>query len=476
MSFENYLTEGFYDELFERDGRPRAYASSLISRLTQFSTADLVSRQKSAESTLRRLGITFGSRDEKNAEHIFPFDIIPRLIDSKTWKRISKGVAQRVQAVNAFINDIYSKQLILKDGVIPRDIVLSSPGYTAVCLGIKPKKGIWTQISGIDLVRDADGRFYVLEDNMRCPSGVSYVVENRRVLKCTFPGLFESLDVEPVDDYPERLLQTMQSTSPVDPEDTVAVILTPGVYNSAYYEHSFLAKSMGIPLVEGSDLFVANKLVYMKTTRGPRQVHVVYRRIDDDFLDPQVFRPDSMLGVPGIFEAWRSGNVTLVNAPGTGLGDDKAIYAFVPKMIRYYLNEEPILESVPTWLCAYEADRNHVLENLDKLVVKCVHQSGGYGMLIGPRSDDEERARFRELILKDPRSYIAQPTLSLSRVPTLLDSHFEGRHVDLRPFVLYGDEIYVQPGGLTRVAMKRGSLVVNSSQGGGSKDTWVIRN
>lgn len=476
MSFENYLTEGFYDELFERDGRPRAYASSLISRLTQFSTADLVSRQKSAESTLRRLGITFGSRDEKNAEHIFPFDIIPRLIDSKTWKRISKGVAQRVQAVNAFINDIYSKQLILKDGVIPRDIVLSSPGYTAVCQGIKPKKGIWTQISGIDLVRDADGRFYVLEDNMRCPSGVSYVVENRRVLKCTFPGLFESLDVEPVDDYPERLLQTMQSTSPVDPEDTVAVILTPGVYNSAYYEHSFLAKSMGIPLVEGSDLFVANKLVYMKTTRGPRQVHVVYRRVDDDFLDPQVFRPDSMLGVPGIFEAWRSGNVTLVNAPGTGLGDDKAIYAFVPKMIHYYLNEEPILESVPTWLCAYEADRNHVLENLDKLVVKCVHQSGGYGMLIGPRSDDEERARFRELILKDPRSYIAQPTLSLSRVPTLLDSHFEGRHVDLRPFVLYGDEIYVQPGGLTRVAMKRGSLVVNSSQGGGSKDTWVIRN
>lgn len=476
MSFENYLTEGFYDELFELDGRPRDYASGLISRLRQLSTEDLVSRQRLAESTLRLLGITFRSADERNAEHIFPFDIIPRLIDSKTWVRIRVGVEQRVRAINAFIGDIYAQQLILKDGIIPKDIVLSSPGFSAVCQGIKPRKDIWTHIAGIDLVRDADGRFYVLEDNIRCPSGVSYVVENRRVLKCTFPGLFESLDVEPVDDYPEKLLETLLAISPVDPEDTALVVLTPGVYNAAYYEHCFLAKSMGVPLVEGQDLFVADHKVYMKTTRGPKRVHVVYRRIDDDFLDPRVFRPDSVLGVPGIFDSWRLGHVSLVNAPGTGLGDDKAIYSFVPQMIRYYLGEEPILDSVPTWLCAYESDRRHVLENLEKLVVKCVHQSGGYGMLIGPRSDASERARFKQLILENPRAYIAQPTLSLSRVPTLLGDQFEGRHVDLRPFVLFGDEIYVQPGGLTRVAMKRGSLVVNSSQGGGSKDTWVIRN
>lgn len=476
MSFENYLTEGFYDELFELDGRPRAYATSLISRLKELSTADLLLRQKSAESTLRHLGITFRSRDERNAEQIFPFDIIPRLIDAKTWKRIRRGVEQRVRAINAFIGDIYSKEMILNDGVIPRDIVLSSPGYAPVCMGMRPKNNIWTHISGIDLVRDRDGKFYVLEDNMRCPSGVSYVVENRRVLKCTFPGLFESLDVEPVDDYPEKLLQTLLSVSPVAVEDTILVVLTPGIYNAAYYEHCFLAKSMGVPLVEGQDLFVAEDRVYLKTTRGPKRVHVVYRRIDDDYLDPKVFRPDSMLGVPGIFDAWRKAQVSLVNAPGTGLGDDKAIYSFVPKMIRYYLGEEPILDSVPTWLCAYEGDRKYVLDNLDKLVVKCVHQSGGYGMLIGPRSHEKERAHFRNLILENPRAYIAQPTLSLSRVPTLLESHFEGRHVDLRPFVLFGDEIYVQPGGLTRVAMKRGSLVVNSSQGGGSKDTWVIRN
>ncbi len=476
MSFENYLTEGFYDELFERDGRPRAYASSLISSLNKLSTADLAKRQKSAESTLRHLGITFRSRDEKDSENIFPFDIIPRLIDSKTWQKIRVGVEQRVRAINAFIGDIYSRQLILKDGIIPKDIVLSSPGFASVCQGIRPKNDIWTHISGIDLIRDADGRFYVLEDNMRCPSGVSYVVENRRVLKCTFPGLFESLNVEPVDDYPEKLLETLLSVSPVSEDETNIVVLTPGVYNAAYYEHCFLAKSMGVPLVQGQDLFVMDQKVYMKTTRGARQVHVVYRRVDDDFLDPEVFRPDSMLGVAGIFDAWRQGHVSLVNAPGTGLGDDKAIYTFVPKMIKYYLGEEPVLDSVPTWLCAYEADRKYVLENLDKLVVKCVSQSGGYGMLIGPRSDAADRARFKQLIIDDPRAYIAQPTLSLSRVPTLLDQSCEGRHVDLRPFVLFGKEIYVQPGGLTRVAMQRGSLVVNSSQGGGSKDTWVIRN
>jgi uncharacterized circularly permuted ATP-grasp superfamily protein len=388
--------------------------------------------------------------------------------------QLEAGLKQRVQALNLFIDDLYHDQKILKDGIIPLDLVHSASGYRPECIGLNPPGGICCHITGTDLVRGADGQFYVLEDNLRCPSGVSYVLENRVVMKRSFPRAFDTARVVPVVDYPNRLLELLEFLAPPRRDKPVVAVWTPGVYNSAYFEHSFLAQQMGIELVEGRDLVVVDDRVMMRTTTGLRPVDVLYRRIDDDFIDPEVFRSDSMLGVPGLMRAYRAGRVALANAPGTGVADDKAVYAYVPEMIRYYLDQDTILNNVETYLCWREKDLQHVLANLDKLVVKKVGESGGYGMLVGPHASEKERAEYGEQVRANPRNFIAQPTLSLSRVPTLVDDHFEGRHVDLRPYILYGEDIYVMPGGLTRVALKKGSLVVNSSQGGGSKDTWVV--
>ena len=390
------------------------------------------------------------------------------------WDRIDRGLRQRIRALNLFIDDVYHDQRIVNDGVIPLDTVSSSKGFREQCVGLDPPGGVWCHITGTDLVRDSDGTVYVLEDNLRCPSGVSYVLENRDVMKKTFPKVFEGLAVRPVVDYPNRLNKLLEDLAPAQLERPSVAVLTPGIYNSAYFEHAFLAQQMGVELVEGRDLVVADSRVHMRTTRGFERVDVLYRRIDDDFLDPRCFRDDSVLGVPGLMDVYKQGNVALANAPGTGVADDKLVYAYVPDMVKYYLNEEIIIPNVPTYLCWRDDDRQYVLEHLDELVVKTANASGGYGMLIGPHATAEERRQFTERITRTPRNYIAQPTLALSRVPTRVEDGFEGRHVDLRPYILYGREIYVLPGGLTRVALRKGSLVVNSSQGGGSKDTWVL--
>ena len=476
MDFSSYQTEGFYDELFSADNTPRAFAQPLIERLQSLPKNEIKRRQAAAEAALLELGITFTVYGEKKGtERIFPFDIIPRIVSAADWQQIESGLTQRIQALNLFIGDIYGDQKILKDNILPSELVLSGASYRKECTGLKPPRGVWAHITGTDLVRSDDGQMYVLEDNMRCPSGVSYVLENRQMLKRTFPVVFNTLQVRPVDDCPNKLFEPLASiAAPQSSRPTIA-LLTPGIYNSAYFEHSYLAKQMGIELVEGQDLIVDDGFVYMRTTTGFRRVDVLYRRIDDDFLDPECFRPDSMLGVPGIMDAYRRGNIALANAPGGGIADDKAVYAYVPRIIKYYLDQDPIIPNVPTHICADESDRQYVLENLDKLVVKSVNESGGYGMLIGPHSSEAQREEFANKIKQTPRNFIAQPTLSLSRVPTIVDGHFEGRHVDLRPYILYGESIYVLPGGLTRVALRKGSLVVNSSQGGGSKDTWVLR-
>jgi uncharacterized circularly permuted ATP-grasp superfamily protein len=422
------------------------------------------------------MGITFNVYGEAaGTERIFPFDLIPRIVSAPEWEVIERGLKQRIHALNEFIDDIYHNQKILKDGVIPAEVIQSAAFYRPQCVGINPPRRIWCHITGTDLVRHGDGQIYVLEDNLRVPSGVSYVLENRDLMKRTFPQVFEGLRIRPVDQYPGKLLETLESIAPAGSNGKpTVVLLTPGIYNSAYFEHSFLAQKMGIQLVEGGDLTVQDGRVWMRTTKGLRKVDVIYRRIDDDFLDPKAFRPDSLLGVPGLVEAYRAGAVALANAPGNGVADDKVVYAYVPKMIRYYEGEDAILPNVPTYLCWQEADRKHVLENLDKLVVKAANEAGGYGMLVGPHSTAEQREDFAGRITAHPRNYIAQPTLALSRVPTLVGQQLEGRHVDLRPYILYGKEINVLPGGLTRVALRKGSLVVNSSQGGGSKDTWVL--
>jgi uncharacterized circularly permuted ATP-grasp superfamily protein len=421
------------------------------------------------------MGITFNVYGaDAGTEKIFPFDIIPRLVPGDEWDRLEAGLEQRIRALNLFLDDIYHDQKIIKDGVIPRHIIESAQGFRPVCHGLNPPEGVWCHITGTDLVRNGDGQVHVLEDNLRCPSGVSYVLENREVMKQTFPKVFEGLHVRPVYDYPLRLLSMLENVAPRSGPDLQVVVLTPGVYNSAYFEHSYLAGQMGVELVEGRDLVVSGGCVFMRTTRGLERVDVIYRRIDDDFLDPTVFRKDSMLGVPGVMDAYQRGNVTLVNAPGTGVADDKVVYAYVPAIIKYYLDADPIIPNVPTFLCWEDSQRQHVCENIEHLVVKPANESGGYGMLIGPHSTTEQREDFKQRIMANPRNYIAQPTLSLSRIPTLVGDHFEGRHVDLRPYILYGKEIYVLPGGLTRVALRKGSLVVNSSQGGGSKDTWVV--
>lgn len=474
LSFHDYQTENFFDEFFDETGQPKGEARILVDRINALPDYDLQTRQEAIDRALMRMGITFAVYgDQAGHEKIFPFDILPRIISAIEWSHIEAGLKQRIKALNLFINDIYHDQEIINDGIIPRELLEGADSYRPECKGLEPPRGVWCHITGTDLIRHGDGAIYVLEDNLRCPSGVSYVLQNRQVMKRSFPQVFSETKVRPVIDYPIHLYETLKSLAPETSDPTI-VVLTPGIYNSAYYEHSFLAQQMGVELVEGSDLVVRDGFVFMRTTRGYKRVHVIYRRIDDDFIDPLIFREDSVLGVPGLMDAYRNGRVALANAPGTGVADDKVIYAYVPEMISYYLDEEPILPNVKTYVCQNDDDRTFVLENIGDLVVKPANESGGYGMIVGPHSTRKEQAEFAEKIIKNPRNYIAQPTLSLSRVPTVVDDHFEGRHVDLRPYILYGEEMWVLPGGLTRVALKKGSLVVNSSQGGGSKDTWVI--
>lgn len=477
VTFARYDTGDFYDEMFAANGHPRPGALLLQQRIDSLTQGELIQRQQAAERALLHRGITFNVYgDNSGTERIFPFDIVPRIIEAAEWERLERGLKQRVYALNLFINDIYHEQKVLKDKIIPEEIIYSARSFRQACVGLNPPRGVWCHITGTDLVRDRDGQMYVLEDNLRCPSGVSYVLESRQILKRTFPQVFGASRVRPVDDYPSQLLDMLQALAADYLQSPTVAVLSPGIYNSAYFEHSFLAQQMGVELVEGRDLVVADGLVKMRTTKGLQQVDVLYRRIDDDFLDPQTFRPDSMLGVPGLMEVYKAGRIAMANAPGTGIADDKVMYAYVPKIIKYYLGEESIIPNVPTYVCWDDKERTYVLEHLDTLVVKAANESGGYGMLVGPHSTRAEHAQFAELIRAHPRNYIAQPTLSLSRVPVIVDDHFEGRHVDLRPYILYGSDIYVLPGGLTRVALKKGSLVVNSSQGGGSKDTWVLYN
>jgi uncharacterized circularly permuted ATP-grasp superfamily protein len=471
VKFANYDPGQFYDELFLERGVPRSEAQPLIDRIESLTMPELQRRQRAAQSALFKMGVTFNVySDNQGTEKIFPFDIVPRIVNATEWAFLERGLKQRIEALNQFLADVYGDQKILRDGIIPAELIESASGFHKICMGLKPPKGIWCHITGSDLVRDGEGNWFVLEDNLRCPSGVSYVLENRRVMKSTFPQVFEKMPIRPVEEYPGRLLDTLTNLVPDHITDPTVALLSPGIYNSAYFEHSFLAQQMGVELVEGRDLLVVDDFLQM----GLRRVDVLYRRIDDDFIDPLAFRSDSILGVPGLLDVYRKGHLGLANALGTGVADDKVIYAYVPEMIRYYLNEEPLLSNVPTFLCWEPKQLDHVLKNLDKLVVKAANESGGYGMLVGPHATQEERDEFALKIKGNPRNYIAQPTLNLSRVPTLIEDEFRGCHVDLRPYVLYGKEIFVNPGGLTRVALKQGSLVVNSSQGGGSKDTWVI--
>lgn len=473
MNFNNYQSSDVYDEMFTDTGQVREHYEVFHDKIVNTPKKRLNQLQHSTFKTQMAMGMTFNVYHEtEGMERILHLDIIPRIISGKEWAQVEKGLQQRIYALNLFLQDIYNDRKILKDGVVPEELILTSKDYLEACVGLTPPKGIWCHITGTDLVRDKNGKFYVLEDNLRCPSGVSYMLENREIVKRVFPGLFNSLRVRPVVDYPIKLLKMLQFLS--DKERPVVGVMTPGVFNSAYYEHSYLAQQMGVELVTGPDLVVRENKVFMQTTRGLSQVDVLYRRIDDTFLDPLHFNPDSMLGTPGLFDAYKKGNLGMANAPGTGVADDKAVYAYVPRIIKYYLDEEPILENVPTYLCREEEDRKYVLDHIEELVVKETNAAGGYGMLIGPKATPEEHQKFRELVRNNPKNYIAQPTLSLSTVPTMDDKVIEGRHVDLRPYILYGEKIEVIPGALTRVALIKGSLVVNSSQGGGSKDTWVL--
>jgi uncharacterized circularly permuted ATP-grasp superfamily protein len=471
-----YDTGEFWDEMFEAPGVVRPFYAPLASALSTLSPAEVERRQRAADLSFQARGITFAvNQGVEGLEKIMPFDLIPRIITAEEWHKIERGLEQRVRALNLFLQDIYQTGRILRERVIPPELVLGSRGYRREVRGMTVPLAVFTHVVGSDLVRDGSGEFFVLEDNLRTPSGVSYVVENRRVLKRVWSQIFHAYDVRPVEGYAQNLLDVLRAVAPADTEDEpTVVLLTPGVYNSAYFEHAFLAKGMGIQMVEGSDLFVDDGMVYMRTTHGPKRVHVIYRRVDDDFLDPLAFRSDTILGVPGLLASYRMGRVTLANAPGAGVADDKAIYAYVPTIIRYYLGEDAILPTIKTYLPSEPDDFKFILEHIGELVVKSVNESGGYGMLIGPHATRSERDDFKARVRADPRGYIAQPTLALSRHPCWVDDHFEGRHVDLRPFLLYGRDVKVSPGGLTRVAMRRGSLVVNSSQGGGGKDTWVL--
>ncbi len=483
--FRDYTITG-YDEMFAADGasksatgnRVRPHYAPLYDRLAALPPAEIERRSSLADSLMKQQGITFTVYGRgSSTERIMPFCPIPRLIPADEWERIDRGLQQRVRALILFVHDVYHDRHVLKDGIVPADLVFGASGYRREMNGIQVPNNIYLHISGIDLIRDAKGEYLILEDNCRTPSGVSYVLKNREVMKQAFPFLFEDYSVRPVDDYAANLLAVLRHAAPAGVVNPTCVVLTPGVYNSAYYEHTFHARQMGIQLVEGRDLVMDSGGVYMRTTRGLERVDVIYRRLDDDFLDPLTFRRDSRLGVAGLMAACRSGRVGLVNAVGTGVVDDKGIYPFIPDVIKYYLREDPILQNVETFRPLVPAHKSHILANLDKLVVKAVNESGGYGMLIGPASTAEQREEFRAKIEENPRGYIAQPTISLSQSPTIVGDgeRIEGRHVDLRPFVLYGEELKVLPGGLTRVALPKGSLVVNSSQGGGSKDTWVLR-
>lgn len=475
--FDYYQSEGFFDEMFEADGAVRPHYELVLERLRDFSVDRIKDKQERVDTRFLQQGITFTVYgDDEGTERIFPFDLMPRVIPAREWSLVERGLVQRITALNLFLKDVYHEQNILKDKIIPEDIIKSAAHYRPEMQGVKVSHDIYLQICGSDLIRDDDGNYLVLEDNGRCPSGVSYVLENRQAMKHAFPKLFRDCGVLPVGHYPELLLKTLQHLSPRQVVQPVCVLLTPGSYNSAYFEHTFLARQMGIEIVEGKDLVVVNDFVYMRTTRGLKQVDVIYRRLDDDFLDPRAFREDSALGVPGLMQAYLKGHVSLANAVGTGVADDKVTYAYVPDMIRYYLDEDPILDNVPTYLGWKPEHQSHMLDNLENLVIKAANESGGYGMLMGPSSTREEREKFAGLIKKNPRNYIGQPVVSLSRHPTICkDRSLEGRHIDFRPFALYGEKIEIVPGGLTRVALNKGSLVVNSSQGGGSKDTWVLR-
>ena len=478
-SFQHYRFENSYDEMFEAPGLPRAHYQALYQTLLRLPPEELRRSQQAADLSFLHEGITFTVYGNKEGtERIFPNDLVPRIIPSHEWAQIEKGLTQRITALNLFLHDIYHDGKILSDGVVPRELVCSCRHFRREMRGLQVPRGIYVSICGTDLVRLPDGNFAVLEDNLRVPSGVSYMLANRKVLKRVFPTMFHDYGVFPIDHYPQALLATLRGLVPPDApvrNDPVIVLLSPGVGNSAYFEHTFLAQQMGIELVEGRDLLVHDNVVYMRTTAGLRRVDVIYRRVDDDFLDSLCFRRDSILGVPGLFNAYRAGNVSLANAIGTGIADDTAIYAYVPEIIKYYLDEDAILPNVPTFLLTRDKERTHVLQHLDEMVVKAVGESGGYGMLIGPQSTAAQREEFRGRILADPRNYIAQPTLALSCAPCFVDGDVESRHIDLRPYILFGEKVTLVPGGLTRVALRRGSLVVNSSQGGGSKDTWVLR-
>jgi uncharacterized circularly permuted ATP-grasp superfamily protein len=467
---------GTYDEVFDSAGAVRPEFRALLG-LASCTPQEFARMQEMAERALVNQGVTFSVySDSRGTEKVFPVCLMPRVVSAADWARMERGLTQRVKALELFVDDVYGAQRILEEGVVPREVVLGAKHYLPSLRGVKPPQGVRVHVSGIDLIRDGQGTFRVLEDNLRTPSGVSYVLENRLLSKRLVPRALEAARVRQVDQYPARLAAVLRSVSPVDPDASTVVVLTPGPYNSAYFEHCFLARQMGVELVQAADLYVEDDTLYMHTTRGPKRVHVVYRRTDEAFLDPEVFRPDSMLGVRGLMRAWAKGNVALANAPGNGVADDKGVYPFVPDMIRYYLGEEPLLEQVPTYQCVREDDRAYVLEHLSELVVKAVDEAGGYGMLMGPSSTVQERAEFRARILAEPRRYIAQPRVELSTCPTWdgQTGTLVPRRVDLRPYILNGkDGPWVLPGGLTRVALVNGSYVVNSSQGGGSKDTWV---
>jgi len=475
INWKNYSSAATYDELMTQSGRARPGAGKMLNYLRGLSESELQERRQAAELAMHVMGITFTVYSENGGiDRVWPFDIIPRIITAREWQSIEAGLQQRVLALNMFISDIYGEQKIIRDGIFPREVLDQSVNFREQCMGIRPAHGVWAHICGSDLVRDVDGTIYVLEDNLRVPSGVSYMLENRLVMKRVFPELFEDYSILPVDEYPTLLHDMLASLSPRSADYPTIVVLTPGIYNSAYFEHSYLAQQMGVELVAGSDLFVDDDIVFMKTTTGRERVDVIYRRVDDLYLDPEVFEPDSVLGVPGIMRAWRKGNVAIANAPGAGVADDKVVYAYVPAMIRYYLDQEPVLKNVDTYLCMDKKQREYVLANLADMVIKPANESGGYGMMVGPAVSQRVHREFEALIKKNPRNYIAQPTLSISTAPTLCEENIEPRHIDLRPFILSGENIHVTRGGLTRVALKKGSLVVNSSQGGGSKDTWIV--
>jgi uncharacterized circularly permuted ATP-grasp superfamily protein len=472
---QNYTNNGCYDEMVNETGGTRPHYRKFRALLEDMPPEEFEHRRQSVDLAFLRQGITFSVYgDAQGTEKIFPFDLIPRIIPANEWEFLERGLVQRITALNLFLHDVYHEQKIIKDGVVPAYYILSGRHFRREFVNFKVPRDIYIHVCGTDLIRGAKGNWMVLEDNGRCPSGVSYLLENRRVMKRTFPRMFEAIGVRPVENYPQELLKMLHYIAPTGVANPTIVLLTPGACNSAYFEHTYLARQMGIDIVEGPDLMVEQERVFMRTTKGLQPVHVIYRRIDDDFLDPTVFRRDSVLGVPGIVRAHRQGNVSLANSIGTGIADDKVMHCLVPRIIKYYLGQDPIIPNVETYLASEESEKNYILEHLPDLVVKAANESGGYGMLMGPMATREEISHFREKIIADPRNYIAQPMIMLSQHPTRSDGHFEGRHIDLRPYIIYGEKITIVPGGLTRVALRKGSLVVNSSQGGGSKDTWVL--